>query len=124
MKKKFHETPTCVGLTGFVGSLLILGALAFLVPVAKAGTLELPPTEVKAERVDCVPIYLAGEMIMRYRQEGVTLPTMTEMFDEFPALMPTVDEAFRVSEFNLPENQDKAVKEFAEKQYNECEAAQ
>jgi len=122
-KKRFRDTPAFGNTLALLGIVFVIGVMGILYP-RQATSLELPPTHVTEERVDCVPIYLAGEMIMRYRQDGVPLIALTEMFHEYPALMPTVKDSFKVSEFELEKNQDKAVKEFAEKLYNECEAEQ
>lgn len=103
--------------------LAVVAAIAYRTPVAQAEVVQLPATVVVTAPVrDCMKAYHAGYLIMQYRQDGLPLDTMLELFAGEEHQIKVVKKAFTVSEFSLLKNQDKAAKEFAEKQFNECEA--
>lgn len=122
MKKRFTESKHSGNIVAAIAVLAIVGVMSYLTPVAQAETIELPATHVVAP-VDCMKNYHTGFLIMQYRQDGLPLDTMIELFDGDADKIAVVKKAFTVGEFNLRKNQDKAAKQFAEKEFNECEAA-
>lgn len=121
--KRFRDTPAFGNTIAALAFVVIAGVLTVMIPKADAETVLLPATEVVAEdTIDCMSIYYGAEMIMKYRQSGTPLPVLLDQFKDLDALHPTIKEAYTRSEFSTEEYQNTAIKEFAEKHYNECEA--
>lgn len=74
----------------------------------------------KPGRHYCMNVYDDAKLVMKMRQQGIPLPEMMNAVDEWKAGQYLVQEAFQRSQLSLPENQDRAVKEFAEQEYNRC----
>ena len=128
-KKRFRDTPASGNTVCAIGVLLIVGVMAYLapiradaeaVPVVAPTTITLAPIDVVGQK-DCMPAYYTAELIMQYRQDGLDLATTLTLFDDSPKSTKIVKQAFRVSQFDTDKYQKRAVKQFAEEQYNLCE---
>lgn len=132
-QKRFRDTPAFGNTIAAVGVLTIIGVLAYLapvkadaedakpLPVVENVSVVLPETKVVVQEKDCMAAYYAADLIMNYRQDGLDLATTLTLFSDSPKSTKIVKEAFRVSQFNTEKYQKRAVKQFAEEQYNSCE---
>lgn len=125
-KKRFRDTPAFGNTMALIGIAGIISVLAVFVPRAEAEV--VTPEDVKAsalkaeaKKIGCRPIYSVAETFMQSRQDGDSLMSLLDSVKEMPSLEPLVNDAFRTTRFEIKENQDRAVKEFAEKKYNECQ---
>lgn len=109
-KKRFLDTPVFGNTTAVFGMVIVLDVIGMTIPRAEASQAET-----------CMLIYKGAEHIMQQRQSGIPLPEMLEMYKDLPALLPTVRETFQVSEMSLEKNKAQAVKEFAERNFSDCE---
>lgn len=112
-------------ITGCIAiSLAIFAGIAYSEQAkTEKGVTILPETDVRAEstpKLDCLEIYSLAQATMEARQHGVPLPRMLEIADGYTLHTQMTVESFKVSEYNIQENKDKASKEFAEEWYLNC----
>lgn len=126
-QNRFRDTPAFGNTVAASVAAVVIGAVLYLTPVkaetalSAPATVTLAPIDVVGEAKDCMAAYYTAELIMQYRQDGLDLATTLTLFDDSPKSTKIVKEAFRVSQFDTDKYQKRAVKQFAEGQYNLCE---
>lgn len=126
-KKRFRDTPAfgnTIALVGIVGIIITLGVLmprGAEAEVVAHTSAEEAAIKANIREMGCRPTFIVAETLMQSRQDGETLFTMLDSVKEAPSLEKMVNETFRVSRYEIKENQDKAVKEYAERKYLDCQ---
>ena len=109
-------------ITGCIAiSLAVFAGIAYSEQTkTEEGVTVLPETAVVAPKINCLEIYSLAQATMDARQHGVSLPRMLEIAEGDTLYTQMTVESFKVSEYNIQENKDKASKEFAEEWYLNC----
>lgn len=108
----------------------LIGSLTYLLSVDKVEAevftqpVVLAPAVIKPAPVDCMAIYNEAYNIMSFRQDGLPLDVMLTIYADSASSTALVKRSFRTSQYGLVKNQVQAAKEFAEREYIDCEDVQ